>query len=277
MSESNNLMERAIQLINSGEINNGMALVSKSIIMDPTDPEKIHFRGEIYLNRGNPDLAINDFLLAITLNNNVYQYHYNLGCAYLDLKQYKNALTSFCNAAEINLYDSDIFTNRGLCYSHLGFPLMAIIDFKRALEMNPNDHIALKLIGMVNNVSQEAKDLLNSQLKIKEELHKELDAVFYSAVRKKLLQDNELMDFFAFYTVDFINENIITKKELHFEELNAVLNFTFDFMRMSFKEGYLDVIKIRKVKMLYAELIESSPEIAKNFRKNLVRKIMESN
>jgi tetratricopeptide (TPR) repeat protein len=277
MSEANNLIERGIRLINSGQSEIGMEMINKAILLDPDDPEKFHFRGELFLNSGKPRLAIIDFLKAINLNNNVYQYHYNLGCAYIDLKQYENALSSFYNASEINLYDSEIFTNRGICYSHLGYPLMAVLDLNRALEINPNDHIASRLIGMLSNVSQGAKDLLSSQYIIRDELHKELDAVFYSAVEKSVLLDGEVMEFFAFYTVDFINENLKSSKSLNEEDLNAVLNFTFDFMRKSYKEGYLDAEKLRKVKMIFHNLIQRSPEVASTLRINLLKKIFEKN
>lgn len=277
MSEADNLIKRGIQLINSGQVDSGTTLVNKAVLLDPYDSEKIHFRGELFLNYGKPKEAIIDFIKAINLNNKIYQYHYNLGCAYLDLKQYENALLSFYNAAEINLYDSDIFTNRGLCYIHLGYPLMAILDLNRALEINPNDHIASRLLGMVNNASQGAKDLLNLQQKVKDELHKELDAVFYSAVQKRVLKDSELMDFFAYYTVDFINRNLNSTKQLNAEDLNAVLNFTFDFMRKSYKEGFLDADKVRKVKIVFHEMIQCPPEVATNLRINLIKNINEKN
>lgn len=277
LDESNNVMNEVIELLNSGNVVRGMALLNQMILLDPTDAEKVHFRGEMYLKLGNPELASIDFLKAINLSNNVFQYHYNLGCAYIDIKQYENALNSFNNAAEINLYDSDIYTNRGLCYTHLGYPIMAIFDFKRALEINPNNNMAVKLVSLVNNFSKESKDFLDSQFKIKEKLHEELDAVFYMAVQKRVLSDDELMPFFAYYTVDFINENINSQRKLNEESLSAMLNFTYDFIRGTFKEGFLDSHQIRKVKKVFNELIKSPPDVSAHLREELIRKIYEAN
>jgi tetratricopeptide (TPR) repeat protein len=139
---TNEMMHTGIKLLESGQLENGLKLITQAINLEPSDPEKRQVRAIFYTNIGNYEEAISDFKHCISLKNDQYEYHYNLANVYFDMKMYGIALVYYTSALKLNQNDSDIFTNRGMCYISNSQPEMAVEDFQTALSINPNDHIA---------------------------------------------------------------------------------------------------------------------------------------
>ena len=75
----------------------------------------------------------------IAKNPTVWIAHDNLGCKYLELERYPEALVQIEKALEIRPYYWDGYHNRALVYEKTGRPAEAEAQYRRALELNPDD------------------------------------------------------------------------------------------------------------------------------------------
>ena len=66
---------------------------------------------------------------------------YNQGLEYLNNSQYQLAIEQFNKAAELNPDDSNIYANRGLAHHWLGAYGEASADYGRALELDPDNYL----------------------------------------------------------------------------------------------------------------------------------------
>lgn len=138
----NQILQNGINLVESGNLEEGMKLINQAISLEPSDPEKIHVRAQINSALGKHQEAISDYKKCIYLKNDVFQYHYNLANVYFDTRQFAHAVDYYTSAVQINPNDSDIYSNRGTCYIQISQRKLAYADFKKALSMNPDDQPA---------------------------------------------------------------------------------------------------------------------------------------
>ncbi len=71
----------------------------------------------------------------------------NLGYAYLQLKQYPEAVEAFDEAIEIDPYWDYPYNNRGYCLLQLGDLENAFTDLHRSFEMNPDNSFSWRNLG----------------------------------------------------------------------------------------------------------------------------------
>ena len=69
-------------------------------------------------------------------------YYYNRGNGYLDNGDFKNAITSYTQAVELDPENIYSYINRGYIYIQLGDFDLAIADFDKAIELNPDETLA---------------------------------------------------------------------------------------------------------------------------------------
>jgi len=128
------------------------------------------FSADAYNNRGvsiyklgHYKQAISDFDRAIEINPKYAEAYYNRGIAYGKLDNYGHATSDFDMAIEINGKYAEAYNGRGFAYGKLGNHRQAISDFDRAIEINPNYAMAYYnravVYGILGNHSQEIEDL----------------------------------------------------------------------------------------------------------------------
>ncbi len=86
------LMQEADMLILLGRVNDALPLFNKLIGKFPKEPSYYFRRGNLYLNGGKPDMAVNDYLKVLELQPNNGECMYDLSQAYLKLGDNSNAL-----------------------------------------------------------------------------------------------------------------------------------------------------------------------------------------
>jgi tetratricopeptide (TPR) repeat protein len=136
------IMQQGVETVNNGDIEGGLDLVNEAIEMDPYDPEKYHFRGLVNAHLKKYFEAIVDYKKAISLNPNIFQYHYNLGNVYMDCKQYPMAIECYTNSSNINPNDLDIIANRGMCFLKNSQHSEAKSDFEHVLKTDTYNRVA---------------------------------------------------------------------------------------------------------------------------------------
>lgn len=102
-----------------------------------TADETCFYQGNIYMSRGQYELAVEKYTYAITLNPDFYMAYNNRGYTYFEMNEYEKTLDDFNRALELNPEDAMLYNNRGLVYSQIEQDDKAIADFDRALELDP--------------------------------------------------------------------------------------------------------------------------------------------
>jgi tetratricopeptide (TPR) repeat protein len=105
--------------------------------------------GEVYSNRGNTkfelkdyDGALNDYLKAIELSPKFTDAYYNLANLKANVyKKYNEAIKLYTIAIEIEPL-SEAYNNRGIAKQDLNDINGAILDYQKAIELNPKNYIA---------------------------------------------------------------------------------------------------------------------------------------
>ncbi len=82
--------------------------------------------------------AIEDYLMALAIQNNFAPLHRDLGLLYFQAKNYDSAITHLSKAAELGLNDAELFNFLGISYSRVGAAQKAIESYQEALVINPN-------------------------------------------------------------------------------------------------------------------------------------------
>jgi tetratricopeptide (TPR) repeat protein len=146
--------QKALNKIRDNKVDQGLNEMIEICNEYPGDSELAHALAQAYgvLNRVID--SIQEYQRAIKLNNNIYQYHFNLGNAYHKMKLHDLAIESFTTAAMLNFSDSDILSHRGTEFLHLYKHERAFIDFKNALKINPNDKLALNGLKIISSIEQ---------------------------------------------------------------------------------------------------------------------------
>ncbi len=116
-----------------------------------------HYRGLIYLQSKQYDLAAGDFSSIIKLKQGGATTYLARAICYRSLEQYPLALDDFQKAIELTPTSPSPYNSRGLLYTRQKQYLPAIADFTKALELSPYDNTilnnkanALYLAGQTN-------------------------------------------------------------------------------------------------------------------------------
>ena len=144
-----NLSNEAKEHFKNARHNEAVECYTKSIELDPKNPNTYYSRGNIYFDLKENKKAIADYTKAIEIYPNYYEAYYNRGCIYFDLKEYKKAIADYTKAIKIYPKYRKAYYNRGLLYSRLNINDKAIQDFTNAIEIKPLDALAYYQRGRV--------------------------------------------------------------------------------------------------------------------------------
>lgn len=101
-------------MINSGQQQQALPFIEKSILINPNIAESYHSRGNIYFALKEYDKALKDFDKCLSLNP-TYQYSYaSRGSTYASIKEYDKAIQDFGKALDLNPNDIETRLNRGM-------------------------------------------------------------------------------------------------------------------------------------------------------------------
>ncbi len=98
----------------------------------------LHTEGNVMVSRGKYREAVEFFRQAIELFPEYGVAYYNLGLAYISLKEYSNAIDSLSDAIRLKPNFAAAYTSRGDAYLALGEVEQAIADYSMAIELYPD-------------------------------------------------------------------------------------------------------------------------------------------
>ena len=94
-------------------------------------------RGVAYYEKGQHDLAMDNYDQAIKLNPKYASAFFNRGSSFQDKKQHDRAIEDYDQAIKFDPKYADAFFNRGNTYQDKGQPDRAIQDYDHAILLNP--------------------------------------------------------------------------------------------------------------------------------------------
>lgn len=127
---------------------------------------------------GNLDLAIENYLRAIKLNNTYSPAYYNIGVLYSEMGKYDEALECYNMAVKHNPLYVEAYCNIGVIHKTFQRLEQAIIYYKKALQVNPNFQIAK------NNLSIALTDMgtkLKNEGNLQEGIKHYKQALYYNS------------------------------------------------------------------------------------------------
>ncbi|QPJ65153.1 MAG: tetratricopeptide repeat protein [Candidatus Nitrohelix vancouverensis] len=182
MTDSQQIMQSAMEVLQSGDVKSAIELFEQALAMTPADFDALHILGVLEhrqghceraeslirqalevnpqfpeahynlgrvlddLNRG--DEAIASYRIALSLNSNMDAAWFNLGLAHERRQNLNEAAEAYRNAIRVNAEDADYHFNLGNIYFVQKDPVLAIESYDAALNLNPSYYMALNNRGI---------------------------------------------------------------------------------------------------------------------------------
>ena len=81
--------------------------------------QELNNKAKEYLDKGDTQTAICRLKSSLDLDNTIYETHYNLGIAYLNAKEYDNAIKHFDETLELKPNFSSVYFSKGVTYEEM--------------------------------------------------------------------------------------------------------------------------------------------------------------
>ena len=101
--------------------------------IDSTDVFPLYAKGVFYQDKGDFEMAKQQYIATIFKDRNYPNTYYNLGYIYMQQDSLDKAFRQYDILTKLNPSDAEAYFNRGLCYELMGKKEEAIIDYKQAL------------------------------------------------------------------------------------------------------------------------------------------------
>jgi tetratricopeptide (TPR) repeat protein len=137
--------------LRQGNYSAAMAEFVKAEKLFPKDPYLKNDMGLVFLARKRYAEAIDYFQQAIELKPDYAPARNNLGSAYLATKDWDAAIVTFKEISNNMLYATPHYplANLGLAYYHKGRYDLAADAYRKAMEIQPNFHLAQRGLGRI--------------------------------------------------------------------------------------------------------------------------------
>lgn len=136
--------------IGKGKDKTAYELADKAVEDYPNIAIYLYTRGLFYLYRDKPEKAISDFTKAKELDSshNLFNIFLNRGNAYLSIQDFEKASTDLTEAIALNPDNASAYHSRGMVYYQKQEFEQSVQDFNKSLSINPNNASGHLNIGM---------------------------------------------------------------------------------------------------------------------------------
>lgn len=134
---SDDLLNQAIQLHQSGQLSPAESLYLKILKVSPTNPDALHLLGVLTHQKGSPAQAIPLIQKALEYQPNAPHFHNNLANAFKDAGNYPFAIKHYQLAIQYSPNFEQGYFNMAQVFLQLNQPLPALESFKKAYQINP--------------------------------------------------------------------------------------------------------------------------------------------
>jgi tetratricopeptide (TPR) repeat protein len=138
--------DAAIASFRAGNVERARQLVEKALTVNPENKRAQNVLGRIDLYEGKFDDAIRDLQTSLQMEND-FETAYFLGIAYLKNKRSSDAQAWFEHLQAVYGNSPALHVLIGRAYSLAHFPEPAIVEFRKAIQLDPHYHHAHGLLG----------------------------------------------------------------------------------------------------------------------------------
>lgn len=86
--------------------------------------QELNNKAKEYLDKGDTETAICRLKSSLDLDNTVYETHYNLGIAYLNAKEYENAIKHFDETLQLKPNFPSVYFSKGVTYEEMFYEII---------------------------------------------------------------------------------------------------------------------------------------------------------
>lgn len=123
--------------------------LTSAVKMQRTNPEAYFMRGYYFQTRKEFQKALFDYRKVVDLDPSNALAYYNVGCINFDVKQYKEALRAFNISIQMQPTNVQAYYMRGLVHEIEGNKEDARLNYRYALEQDPNFELASERLKML--------------------------------------------------------------------------------------------------------------------------------
>jgi tetratricopeptide (TPR) repeat protein len=140
-------MQLGVDNVNIQQYDEAMEAFMKALALSQ-DVAIVHFYlGTCFLHKGWYDRAIEALKQAMELGYKFPDCYSNMGVSYFELGKYREAIEEISKALELNPYNPLYFFNLGSCYAAQGMKAEAKEEFKKGLELDPQSQMIKNAIN----------------------------------------------------------------------------------------------------------------------------------
>lgn len=148
LKEAQEYFFEAVKLYEDGNFDSAIEKLNRQLkIVD--DPDAYNYLAKIYLEKGDVELAIENFKKAIEFNPDFFEPNFELGKIYFSMNDYKNASKYLTTAAGAQTENAEVLSLTADAYKLTGHGDDAIVLLEKVLLMNPNSAPANAKIGEI--------------------------------------------------------------------------------------------------------------------------------
>ncbi|MCP3872396.1 MAG: tetratricopeptide repeat protein [Desulfobacteraceae bacterium] len=133
-------------------------ICNKAISQDKTHPYPQNIMGRIYFEEGKFDKALANFKKAVELNPNFLPGYTNQGATYYLLEKYTKSIEAFNHAIGLNPSAYGPHYGLAITYKTEGKNELAIREFKKCLELIPENAVVFNQLGHLQLKTGQYKD-----------------------------------------------------------------------------------------------------------------------
>lgn len=141
------LYKKASELYDKNEDAKALIVFDRCIRQNINLEASYYKRANCKTALGRPQEAIADLESVLRLNPQHYEANFNLGGLYFDAKNYDKAANFYQKAVAVNPKSDNGFYRLAETYQHTGMKNAALQNCQKALQINPNNEYAKKLMA----------------------------------------------------------------------------------------------------------------------------------
>ncbi|MCK9432614.1 MAG: tetratricopeptide repeat protein [Candidatus Omnitrophica bacterium] len=166
----------ALDFLQKGKIEEGLAEIEKTIALDPGYPRPYNVAGMIYASMGDKEKSIESLRKAVAADPRYSQAYFNLGLVYQSSAQPLEALESYRKAVSLDPDFRDALLNLGAVYASLGKYDEAVKSYRKAIPLDRNNPALYYNLALVYLMSDNFMKFRENLLKAEDLYRRNNDA-----------------------------------------------------------------------------------------------------
>lgn len=140
----------------------GLAPAENEISSDSKDlsPKELQRLGDMYLQQGNPALAIVQYQNAVEADPSLFHIHYKIGEMFLKKGLPQDAVQHFQEVLKHDEHDARTFEGLGEAYFRMGKEAEAEMSFRKAIALQPDRWQTHNFLGMLLDRQKRHQDAI---------------------------------------------------------------------------------------------------------------------